>query len=154
MKRLAFAAVAGLFLIGLLPAQQIKEMEFKNQAIVDILLALAEMSGKSIVPDETVTGNASYYFNETDFETALKIFLATYKMYYWKDGSIFYVSRVRCVWSKDAGLAAIDAEDVELRLDRRGSLPRHRQNDSLRHASRGRISLSTWRMRSRPRSWK
>jgi len=116
MKRLLLVAVAGVLLTAALPAQQIKEMEFKNQAIVDILLALAEMSGRSIVPDETVGGNASYYFNETDFETALKIFLTTYKMYFWKDGNIFYVSRVRSSWNKAAGSAALDAEDVEPRL--------------------------------------
>ena len=74
MKCLAVLLAALFLSIGVAGAQQIKEMEFKNQAIVDILLALAEMSGKSIVPDETVTGTASYYFNETDFETALKIF--------------------------------------------------------------------------------
>jgi len=116
MKRFVFAAVAGLLLTSVLPAQQIKEMEFKNQAIVDVLLALAEMSGRSIVPDETVSGNASYYFNETDFETALKIFLTTYKMYYWRDGNIYFVSRVRSSWNKETGNATLDAEDVELRF--------------------------------------
>lgn len=116
MKRCAACLLIACLFVGAAGAQQIKEMEFKNQAIVDILLALAEMSGKSIVPDETVNGNASYYFNETDFETALKIFLTTYKMYSWKDGNIYYVSRVRTTWSKEAGTAALDAEDVELRL--------------------------------------
>jgi general secretion pathway protein D len=116
MKRFIVAAFFTLtFALGA-GAQQIKEIEFKNQAIVDILLALAEMSGSSIVPDETVSGTASYYFNQTDFETALKIFLTTYKMYYWKQGSIFYVSRVRSTASKEAGTATLDAEDVEPRL--------------------------------------
>ncbi len=116
MKRLVLAAVAGLLLAAAMPAQQIKEMEFKNQAIVDILLALAETSGRSIVPDETVSGSASYYFNETDFETALKIFLTTYKMYSWKDGNIYFVSRVRSSWNTETGNATLDAEDVEPRL--------------------------------------
>jgi type II secretory pathway component GspD/PulD (secretin) len=113
---------AAVFFVGFLafsataPAQRIKEMEFKNQAIVDILLAIAQASGRSIVPDETVSGNASYYFNETDFETALKIFLSTCRMYYWKEGSIFYVSRVRASGNKSTGTATLDAEDVELRL--------------------------------------
>jgi type II secretory pathway component GspD/PulD (secretin) len=116
MKRLAAAACAALTLASVCSAQQIREIEFRNQPIVDILLALAEMSGSSIVPDETVSGTASYYFNQTDFETALRIFLATYKMYSWKQGSISYVSRVRCTVDKDAGTAALDAEDVEPRL--------------------------------------
>ncbi len=116
MKRFLALLIVVSLVGGSAGAQQIKEMEFKNQAIVDILLALAEMSGKSIVPDETVNGNASYYFNETDFDTALKIFLTTYKMYSWKDGNIYYVSRVRTTWNKEAGTAALDAEEVEPRL--------------------------------------
>jgi general secretion pathway protein D len=116
MKGALCALCLVLFLSGNLPAQQIKEMEFKNQAITDILLALGEMSGKSIVPDETVSGTASYYFTETDFETAFKVFLSTYKMYSWKEGDISYVSRVRALWNKEAGVVALDAEDVEVRL--------------------------------------
>ena len=116
MRRVLTIAVVLAMCGSAAGAQQIRAMEFRNQAVVDILLALAEMSGTSIVPDETVTGSASYYFSETDFETALKIFLMTYKMYYWKDGSIFYVSRVRTAWNKAAGTATLDAEDVEPRL--------------------------------------
>jgi general secretion pathway protein D len=116
MKRSIWIAVLALAALSILPAQQVKEMRFNNQAITDILLALAEGSGRSIIPDETVGGNASYYFAETDFETALKIFLTTYKMYYWKDGNIYYISRVRAQWSKELGTATLDAEEVEIRL--------------------------------------
>ncbi|MGA2641441.1 MAG: secretin N-terminal domain-containing protein [Spirochaetia bacterium] len=116
MKRIAIAAFATLAFASVLEAQQIREMEFKNQAIVDILLALAQASGRSIVPDETVGGTASYYFSETDFDTALKIFLSTYRMYCWKEGNISYVSRVRSTWNKEAGTVTLDAEEVEPRL--------------------------------------
>jgi general secretion pathway protein D len=116
MKRIFSITALLVLLSGALEAQQIKEMEFKNQAITDILLALGEMSGKSIVPDETVSGNASYYFTETDFETALKIFLTTYKMYFWKDGNIYYVSKVRAAWNKDTNAVTLDADEVEIRL--------------------------------------
>ena len=116
MKR---AALSLLLLIGtasLAQAQQIKEIEFRNQPITDILLALGEMAGRSIVPDETVTGTASYYFTATDFDTALKIFLSTYKLFSWRDGAIYYVSRVLAQSSKDTGAATVDADDVDLRL--------------------------------------
>ncbi len=116
MKRLLCLAVLAATIAPALPAQQIKEIEFKNQAITDILLALGGMAGRSIVPDETVQGNASYYFTETDFETALRIFLTTYKMYFWREGNIYYVSRVRTVFNKDAGTATVDAEDVDIAL--------------------------------------
>jgi general secretion pathway protein D len=116
MKRILCLIALAVIMVPALPAQQIKEIEFKNQAITDILLALGGMAGRSIVPDETVQGNASYYFTETDFETALKIFLTTYKMYFWKEGNIYYVSRVRTLYNKDAGTATVDAEDVDITL--------------------------------------
>lgn len=116
MKR--HLAWIGLLLLMAAPlaAQRIKEMEFKNQAITDILLALGEMAGRSIVPDETVTGTASYYFTDTDFDSALRVFLSIYKMYSWSEGNVFYVSRVRASWNRETGTAGVDAEDVEIRL--------------------------------------
>jgi len=94
--------------------QQIQEMQFANQPVTDILLALAEVSGQSIIPDETVTGTASYYFSQTDFETALELFLFTYKMYYVKEGGVYYVSRIRSSYDAPSGTVSMDAEDVEI----------------------------------------
>jgi general secretion pathway protein D len=94
--------------------QEIKEMRFTNQPITDILLALGEISGNSIVPDETVKGSASYYFAETDFETALQVFLGAYKMYYRKEGNVYYVSRISTGYDPDRGTLTMDAEDVEI----------------------------------------
>jgi general secretion pathway protein D len=101
---------------ALAAAQQIKEIEFKNQPITDILIALGEMAGRSIVPDETVSGNASYYFTSTDFETALGVFLSTYKLRSWRQGAITYVSRVFAQFDKASGTVTVDADDVDLRL--------------------------------------
>lgn len=103
-----------LFLLGaaLLPAQTIKSMEFRDQPIVDILMALAQVSEYSIVPDNTVSGNASYYFSEVELETALDHFLSAYKLYHWKEGSTIYVSRVRADFKK--GKISLDAEDVDI----------------------------------------
>jgi type II secretory pathway component GspD/PulD (secretin) len=95
-------------------AQQIKEMQFVNQPINDILLALGEVSGKSIIPDETVGGTASYHFATTDFDTALQVFLSTYKMYVRRQDSVYYVSRIRVDADPAAGLISMDAEDVEI----------------------------------------
>jgi general secretion pathway protein D len=94
--------------------QQIKEMEFKNQLITDILLALAEMTGKSIIPDETVEGRASYFFSEKDFETALTVFLETYKLYYRKEDDVYYVSKIHSEYDTDMKLVTLDAEDVDV----------------------------------------
>ncbi|NOY09347.1 MAG: hypothetical protein GXP33_10965 [Spirochaetes bacterium] len=95
-------------------AQNIKEMRFKNKSISDILLALGEVAGKSIIPDETVSGNASYYFSETDFETALRTFLKTYKLYYRSEGNIYYVSRIHSSFDGKNNLLSLDAEDVKI----------------------------------------
>jgi len=98
------------------PAPRIREMRFVNQPITDILLALAEVSGRSMVPDETVRGEASYYFAETDFDTALRLFLETYKLYVRREGNVHYVSRVRTEWDAGRGLITMHAEDVDIPL--------------------------------------
>ncbi|MBN1243779.1 MAG: hypothetical protein JXA15_13845 [Spirochaetales bacterium] len=97
-------------------AQAIKSMEFRGQDINDILMALAQAGGVSIVPDETVNGTASYYFADTDFTTAFQSFLAAFKLYARKDGSVWYVSRVGALWDPARGLLTLDAEDVDVQL--------------------------------------
>jgi general secretion pathway protein D len=151
MKKLIAILAVILCAATLASAQRIKEIEFKNQAITDILLALGEMAGRSIVPDETVSGNASYYFIETDFETALSIFLSTYRMYFWHEANIYYVSKVRAQYNKETVACTVDAEDVSLRLivralsrsigktilfDAPGEHHHTRRSRSARHSSR------------------
>ena len=64
-------------------SQQFEEMQFTNQPITDILLALAEISGRYIIPDETVKGSASYYFAKTDFETAFGVVSHIQSFFIW-----------------------------------------------------------------------
>lgn len=112
---LVFGLVA-LFLASLatMPAaaQQISRMEFKNQPITDILLVLAEASGISIVTDETINGNASFYFSETDIRTALRSFLGAQRIYMREIEGVIYVSRIEVSYSSD-GLVRINAEEVD-----------------------------------------
>ncbi len=114
----AFVLAAVLVLLAppCISAQKLKEMQFVNQPVTDILLALGQISGRSIVPDETVTGSASFYFAETDFETALQLFLQTYKLFHVREGGIYYVSRVRTDFDRTTQTIAMDAEDVSLPL--------------------------------------
>jgi len=97
-----------------LGAQTIREMEFKNQPITDILLALAQMAGKSIVPDDTVTGNASYYFSQIDLDAALSLFLTAYGYYFWEKDGVYYVSRLRLVYDSARDQLKIDSNDVPI----------------------------------------
>ena len=99
----------------ILKAQIIPQMAFSNAEITDILLALSAATGKSILPDETVKGTATYSFQEKmDFEKALGLFLSTYKLYYRVENNIYYVSRISVSFNSEKGLISMDAEDVEL----------------------------------------
>lgn len=97
-------------------AQQIKEMQFVNQPVHDILLALGQVSGRSIIPDETVGGTASYHFAATDFDTALQVFLSACKMYARRQDGVYYVSRIRVEFDPASGAVSMDAEEVEIPL--------------------------------------
>ncbi len=103
-----------LLSVALLPvaAQPISRMDFKNQPIADILLVLAEASGISIVADETISGNASFYFSETDIRTALRSFLGAQRIYMREEEGIIYVSRIDVSVSSD-GRVSVHAEDVD-----------------------------------------
>jgi general secretion pathway protein D len=117
LKYLRFTVAVGCFALtvtALMYAQPIQEIEFRNQQITDILLVLAEMSGKSIIPDETVRGTASYYFAETDFDTAFQTFLRSHKLYCKKEGDIYHVSKIRAEYDSSSSLISMDAENVEL----------------------------------------
>lgn len=105
-----FISVTSLF------SQQIQSMEFSNQAISDILLVLAQSSGHSIIPDETVRGSASYYFSHMDFETSLLLFLSTYKYYFRKEEDIYYVSKIRIDSDESNFFISLDAEDTDIQL--------------------------------------
>ena len=116
MKRWTAVALALLLTAAPMTAQRIKRMEFRNQPIADILLALASSAGVSILPDETVSGNASFFFSDSEFEDALSRFLASYKLYAVKDGTTWYVSRVRAAYDPVTNLADLQADDVDVSL--------------------------------------
>lgn len=94
----------------------IQQMDFQDQNIRDILVVLGRVSGRSIVPDETVTGKGSFHFTATDFKTALESFLSAYKLYYKEEGGIIYVSRVFVSCDPDAGTVSLHAENVPPQL--------------------------------------
>jgi type II secretory pathway component GspD/PulD (secretin) len=87
-------------------------MDFRNQEIIDILMVLAEVSGTSIVPDDTVKGKASFYFTDSELEDALNEFLMNYKLYYRRDGNIIRVSRINAVYDPAQETVILRGEDV------------------------------------------
>lgn len=115
-NRLTILIIFLFFFISAIRAQQIDSIEFRNQDITDILMVLAQTSGKSIVPDETVTGKASYYFSDVDFETAISLFLSSQNYYFTKNNDVYYVSRIRIEKGITENTYSIDAEDTDIQL--------------------------------------
>ena len=113
MKKFVFLFVF-LFSVNFVFSQNIKSMEFHNQNITDILLVLAEASGVSIIPDETVTGKASFYFSESSIDEALDRFLSTYKLYYEKKNNYIAVSKIKISYDKNTALASVKADNLNL----------------------------------------
>jgi general secretion pathway protein D len=105
-----------MFLIFSVSAQEIKQMEFVNQSIKDILFTLAQTIGTSIIADDTVEGQASYHFSDTNLDIALEHFLSHYDLYFWKKDGIYYVSKVMVKYNENTGALTLFAKDVEPRL--------------------------------------
>lgn len=111
-----------LFLLpvpGAFPIQEsppeIVEMEFRDQPIREILLVLAAATGRTIIPDRTVTGRASYFFSSIPLPAALEAFCEAYDLYLLpRESGITLVSRVR-VRSAGGGSYSLDASDAPLR---------------------------------------
>lgn len=105
-----------LFNASFLFTQNIKSMEFNNQNITDILLVLAESSKVSIIPDETVTGKASFYFSESTIDEALSKFLSTYKLYYEKIDNYISVSKIKIKYEKETQLVSVKTDNLDISL--------------------------------------
>ena len=112
MKKSIISFLIFLIISCFIYSQNIKSMEFHNQEITDILLVLAQSSGTSIIPDETVEGKASFYFSESSLESALETFLATYKLYYEKNDSYISVSKIKVSYDKENNTASVKADNV------------------------------------------
>jgi type II secretory pathway component GspD/PulD (secretin) len=117
VKRMKYKTIALFWLLlsvsGAVYGQRMKSMDFRNQNIVDILMVLAEASGTSIIPDETVEGTASFHFTDSDFEESLNLFLSSYKLYYRREGNVFRVSRIESLYDERTGLMRLHADDVD-----------------------------------------
>jgi general secretion pathway protein D len=91
-----------------------KSIEFRDQNLRDILLTLGELNNISIVPDETVTGKASYVFSNMDFKQAFQVFLSTFKLSLTCKNSVYYISRVSVAQNQD-GSVDVSAADLPAR---------------------------------------
>lgn len=102
-----------MLLVFFASAQTMPQMEFHNQPITDILLVLADIGGCSIVPDNTVKGNATFYFQELPFEEALQKFLAAFNLWLTKRDGVYFISKIHIAVHDDSSVD-VDADEVAL----------------------------------------
>lgn len=85
-------------------------LDFRNQKITDILFSVAELCGKSVTFDETVTGTASFHFEDTDFDSAIERFADTFRLFVDKKGDVYNISKVQ-ISENESGIT-VDTENV------------------------------------------
>lgn len=86
-------------------------MDFRNQKVADIIYSVAEVCGKSVLIDETVTGTATFRFEDKNFENALARFAKHCQLYTENKDGVYYVSKVH-IESRLNGKLAINTENV------------------------------------------
>ncbi|MBR7064193.1 MAG: type II and III secretion system protein [Treponema sp.] len=86
-------------------------LDFRNQKIEDIIYAIAEVCEESVLIDETVTGNATFRFEDKNFESALNRFAERFCLYVEKKDGVHFVSKVK-IKTNDDGTFFINTENV------------------------------------------
>jgi type II secretory pathway component GspD/PulD (secretin) len=94
-------------------SQEKISLDFRNQKISDILLSLATVSEKTILPDETIEGSTTFSFNNENFEDAMDIFCKTYNLSYEVSDGIYYVSKIDIKYHNENSTLDVNAEDVK-----------------------------------------
>lgn len=90
-------------------------LEFNNKPVTDVLLVLADLSGKNIIPDESVTGICSYYFTTEDISEALNLFLKSQDLYMVESDGVYNVSRISLVIDSELNID-LNCRDVDIKL--------------------------------------
>ncbi len=111
VKRLISLLALCLFRLVPVQAQIIDDIQFFNQPIADILLALSIEGDITVIPDETVEGNASFQSQGMDVRDAIELFLKSERLYGTWEDNVLFVSRIR-IEEGDHGEISLDAEDA------------------------------------------
>ena len=88
-------------------------MDFRNQKISDIIYLVADVCGKSVIIDETITGSATFRFEDSDFESALERFARHCSLYVEKNDGVYFVTKVQ-IRTIENGMLSVNAEDVQI----------------------------------------
>lgn len=104
-------------------AQEVQILEFNNKPIVDVLIVLGDLSGKNLIPDESVIGKCSYYFTTEDMDEALDLFLKSQNLYISKLDRAYQVSKIYTEIDEDSNITINCTDtDIKLVLDRLTSI--------------------------------
>ena len=87
-------------------------MDFRNQKISDIVYSLADLCGQSVLIDETVTGTATFHFEDINFESALNRFASFCQFYVKQEDGIYKISKVK-IDLQDKGIS-LNTENVKI----------------------------------------
>ncbi|MGN0739523.1 MAG: secretin N-terminal domain-containing protein [Treponema sp.] len=111
---------AGLFLMILLAfslrAQEESSsiyMDFRNQKISDIIYSVADVCGASVIIDETVSGSATFRFEDKDFKSALERFARHCRLYVEENDGIYFITKVQ-VKTNESGRLSVNTENVRI----------------------------------------
>lgn len=113
LKKLVIVLLYILTISSLYP-QDSQVLEFNNRPVRDVLAVMAELSGKSIIADSTISGNCSFYFSTTDMDEALDLFLKSQNLYISEWKGIFRVSRISSSFTD--GLLKLECRGVDIQL--------------------------------------
>ena len=88
-------------------------MDFRNQKITDIIYSVADVCGQSVIIDETVNGNATFRFEDKDFDSALSRFAKYCQLYVEKNDNVYFVTKVK-IETNDNNRLSINTENVPI----------------------------------------
>ena len=91
----------------------ISEMEFIDQPIAEIIISLAQLGKLSLLPDQSITGSASYYFRNITLEQALYQILEDNNLHLISSGPVWLISPIG-LWISEDESVNLEVEDVRI----------------------------------------
>lgn len=115
MKKLYIFIISLLFSSILHAQEKSIFMDFRAQQISDIIYAVADVCGESVYVDETVTGTATFHFEDSSFEQALKRFADYCQLFIEKQDGVYNVTKVK-IEKQENGLLNVNTENVNIEI--------------------------------------
>ena len=92
------------------------DLDFKNADLKDVLRALANQEGVSLVIDNEVSGPVTIHLTKVTFNDALAILAKNYNLTYIRENKVYHISRSELLKVEyQDGLLSVEARDAKLR---------------------------------------